>query len=418
MTSTTLGGILPPAYLVDLYAKASRGGRVFANEVNNGPLPDVGMTVIIPRLTQGLAAAAQTTQNTAVVTQDVTETDLTVNVNTIAGYSPVSRQGIERAAYSDQILFEDLTARYWSALDSYCINGTGSNNQPLGLLQTSSISTSTASTATVTGIYPKIADLIQQISTAVGGSATWRIRSLCTHGAGAGSAALDTTGRPLILPSGPRRTRSPTASLQGYGLVGQLYGLDLYVDANIPTTLGATTNTDAIIVIASEVVHLLERPQDPSLGLRADQRHGLDGQLGLLWLRRIFGWPLPCGLRSGHGCGVGTSHFLDLGRPALRSVSFTQSAGRVGVSLIDRADAFIAAEDALDREPLREWLPELLEIKNELEVLLLPAGDGPALASRRGICRRLTGIRQLIGKAELIGVEDEDNWILYAPLEA
>ena len=34
------------------------------------------------------------------------------------------------------------------------------------------------------------------------------------------------------------------------------------------------------------------------------------------------------------------------------------------------------------------------------------------------ICRRLTGIRQLIGKAELIGVADEDNWILYAPLEA
>ena len=132
VTSATLGGILPPAYLVELYAKASRGGRVFANEVNNGPLPDVGMTVILPRLTQGLAAAAQTTQNTAVVTQDPTETDLTVNVNTIAGYSPVSRQGIERAAYSDQILFEDLTARYWSALDSYCINGNGCEQSAVG----------------------------------------------------------------------------------------------------------------------------------------------------------------------------------------------------------------------------------------------------------------------------------------------
>ena len=70
MTSTTLGGIVPPQYLVDLYARAARNGRVFCNEINNQPLPDVGMSVIIPRLTQGLAAAAQTTQNTAVVTQD------------------------------------------------------------------------------------------------------------------------------------------------------------------------------------------------------------------------------------------------------------------------------------------------------------------------------------------------------------
>ena len=87
MTSATLGGIIPAQYMVDLYAKAARNGRVFANEINNSPLPDVGMSVVIPRLTQGLAAAAQTTQNTAVVTQDVTETDLTIPVNTIAGYS-------------------------------------------------------------------------------------------------------------------------------------------------------------------------------------------------------------------------------------------------------------------------------------------------------------------------------------------
>lgn len=62
VTSATLGGILPAAYLVELYAKASRGGRVFANEINNARLPDVGMSVVVPRLTQGLLAAAQTTR--------------------------------------------------------------------------------------------------------------------------------------------------------------------------------------------------------------------------------------------------------------------------------------------------------------------------------------------------------------------
>jgi len=265
ITSATLGGIIPPAYLVGLYAKASRNGRVFADQCNGSPLPDVGMSVIVPRLTQGLAAAAQTTQNTTVVTQDVTETDLTVNVNTIAGYSPVSRQGIERAAYSDQILFEDLIARYWAILDSYCINGTGSNNQPTGLLNTGSIATSTASTATVAGVWPKIADVIQQINGNMGGIG-YVADKIVMHPRRWGffEAGLDSQNRPLMTPSGPvlNAIASP-GDAAGYGYVGNMHGLRVFTDANIPTTLGATTNADAIIVMASPVVHLFERSGDP-----------------------------------------------------------------------------------------------------------------------------------------------------------
>ena len=39
-------------------------------------------------------------------------------------------------------------------------------------------------------------------------------------------------------------------------------------------------------------------------------------------------------------------------------------------------------------------------------------------STTRPSCRRLIGVRRLIGKAEMIGVEDEDDWILYVPLEA
>jgi len=158
VTSTTLGGIIPPAYLVDLYAKASRNGRVYADQANGGDLPDVGMSIVVPRLTVGLSVCVQATENTALTTSDPTEVDLTVPVRTIGGFSPVSRQSIERAAYSDRILFEDLIARYWALLDSQCINGSGAAGQILGVLGTAGISTSTASTATVAGVYPKIAD--------------------------------------------------------------------------------------------------------------------------------------------------------------------------------------------------------------------------------------------------------------------
>ncbi|HXH90785.1 MAG TPA: phage major capsid protein [Thermoanaerobaculia bacterium] len=284
VTSSTLGGIIPAQYLVDLYAKASRNGRVFADQVNGQTLPDVGMSLVVPRLTQGLSAAAQTTQNTAVVTQDPTETDLTVNVNTIAGYSPVSRQAIERAAYSDRILFEDLTARYWAVLDTYCINGSGSNNQPLGLLGTSSISTSAASTMTAAGIYPKIADIIQQIAVAVGGLG-YGATKIFMHPRRWGffEASVDSSNRPLIVPSGPGfnamgTDNNPEADV---GLVGNMHGIPVYVDPNIPTNLGTNTNEDRIIAIAHPIVHLWERSNDP-VTLSFEQQAGTSLQVQLV----------------------------------------------------------------------------------------------------------------------------------------
>jgi HK97 family phage major capsid protein len=170
ITTGTLGGLIPPQYLVDMYAKAARNGRIFADQVNRSdPLPDTGMTLIVPRLTQGTAAAVQATENNPVTTQDVTETDLDVPVRTIGGYVPVSRQTLDRAAYSEAIIFEDLIARYFAALDTSCLNGLGTSGDHLGVLQTSGVVTSSAPNATLTNVWPKIADVIQQINSNVEG---------------------------------------------------------------------------------------------------------------------------------------------------------------------------------------------------------------------------------------------------------
>lgn len=289
VTSTTLGGIIPPAYLIDLYAKASRNGRVFCDQVNNQPLPDVGMSVVIPRLTQGLSAASQATENTTVSTQDPTESDLTLNVRTIAGYSPVSRQGLERAAYSDRILFEDLIARYWAQLDTQAINGGGGSGTLLGLLQTSSIATSAASTITAAGVYPKIADVMQQISVNVGGLG-YVPDKIVMHPRRWGffAAALDSQNRPLVVPApaglNAMSVGNPDSGgiAGGYGYTGfALQGLPVYVDANVPTNLGANTNEDRILIFASPVVHLFERANDP-VTLSFEQQAGTSLQVQLV----------------------------------------------------------------------------------------------------------------------------------------
>jgi HK97 family phage major capsid protein len=309
VTSTSLGGLIPPAYLLDLYAKASRNGRVFCDTVNGQSLPDVGMSLIVPRLTVGTAAGVQATENTAVSTQDPTEVDLTVPVRTIAGYSPVSRQSLERAAYSDQILFEDLIARYWATLDQQCLNGTGSAGQILGVLQTAGISTSAASTATVVGVYPKILDLVQQIANAVGGIG-YNADAVVMHARRWAffCAALDTANRPLVEPQagqGVAFNAIAVSTGKGYGgPVGTLAGLPVFLDNNIPTNLGAGTNEDRIIVVASQASHLWERSNDP-VTVSFEQQAGTSLQVQLV----VYGYaaftagryPAASGVISGAG---------------------------------------------------------------------------------------------------------------------
>jgi HK97 family phage major capsid protein len=288
ITSGTLGGIIPPAYLIELYAKASRNGRVYADQANNGRLPDVGMSIVLPRLTTGLAAGVQATESTALTTQDPVEADLSVPVRTLGGYSPVSRQAIERAAYSDQILFEDLTARYWALLDTQCITGAGTSGTILGVLNTAGVSSSTAGTATVVGVWPKIADVIQQINTSVGGLGIYADKVIMhPRRWGFFEAALDSQNRPIFGISGQQSFNAMAQGdaagsvANGAPPVGAMHGLPVYIDANIPTNLGAGTNEDRIIVEASRVVHLFERANDP-VTLSFEQQAGTSLQVQLI----------------------------------------------------------------------------------------------------------------------------------------
>jgi HK97 family phage major capsid protein len=282
-TSTTMGGLIPPAYLLELYAKAPRNGRVYADHCNSNTLPDTGMSVILPRITTATAAGMQATENTTVTTQDPAETDLTVPVRTLAGYLPVSRQALERSAYNDRILFEDLIARLWALLDTQCLSGGGGSGTIKGVLATSGTAASTASTATIAGVWPKIADVIQQVNTNIGGLG-YSPDAIFMHPRRWGwfAAAVDSQGRPLVSPTAGNGTNTiAQGDSGGYGRVGTLQGLDVYTDASIPTTLGASTTEDRIIVHASPLVHLFERAQDPTT-LSIDQQAGSALQVNLV----------------------------------------------------------------------------------------------------------------------------------------
>jgi hypothetical protein len=88
----------------------------------------------------------------------------------------------------------------------------------------------------------------------------------------------------------------------GYGYVGNLFGLQLFVDANLPTNLGANTNSDPIIALASRCIPLLERPSDPvTLSFEAQAASSLQIQLACYGYLALVGgrYPGAIGIVSG-----------------------------------------------------------------------------------------------------------------------
>jgi len=167
----------------------------------------------------------------------------------------VSRQGLGRGAYNEEILFEDLVARYWARLDTSAIAHDGTSGTLTGLLHTTGIKTSSATAGDLIHCFANIADVIQQINTSVGGLG-YAANKIVVYPRrwGAWTATLDSTSRPLLGINGlPMFTAAGEGERSGYGFVGHVQGLPVYTDANVPTNLGTGTNEDRILIFASPV---------------------------------------------------------------------------------------------------------------------------------------------------------------------
>ena len=260
-STSSFDGLVVPQYLVDLYAPLARAGRPFADAARKHIMPQQGMSVVISRITTGTDVAYQTSQNTAAVSQDPDDTTLTVNINTIAGQNSVSKQALMRGYNIENIVLGDLIRAYNTKLDNSLLNGTGANGQPLGLagMTTGILVTYTATTGTVAGVFPKIADAIQQVQSTIYASPN----AIIMHPRRLGFflAGLDGSNRPLVVPTAnnPQNAMGVGTGLPSYGNSGySLLGLPIITDANVATNLGASTNQDSIYVVDLNECHLWE----------------------------------------------------------------------------------------------------------------------------------------------------------------
>lgn len=264
-STASFAGLVVPAYLTSLYSPLARAGRPFADAVRKHDLPPQGMSVVISRITTGTAVAYQTTENTTSISQDPDDTTLTVDVNTIAGQNSVSKQALLRGYNIENIVLSDLIRAYHTKLDDSLLNGTGSNGQPLGLngMTTGIVVTYTATTGTVAGVYPKIADAISQIQSTIYANPNAIVmhpRRLAFFLAG-----LDSSNRPLVVPNtyNPTNAMGTGLGTPPYGNSGySLLGLPIITDANVTTT--ASTDQDRIYIVDLNECHLWEEAGSPT----------------------------------------------------------------------------------------------------------------------------------------------------------
>lgn len=256
-TDTSGGYFVPPIWLNE-YVELARAGRPTANLVTNLPLPPGTDSINIPKVSTGTATAIQAADNSAVQETDLADTSVQANVKTIAGQQDLAIQLMEQSPFNfDQVVFADLAADYATKVNVQVLSGTNANNQVKGILtDTTGINTVTYTdtTATVAELYSKIADGIQKVHT----NRFMEPQVIVMHPRRWAwiTAAADTTGRPLVSPSGPGQNQVASfTAVASQRVVGELQGLPVVTDPSIPITNGAGTNEDVIIIMrASDCV--------------------------------------------------------------------------------------------------------------------------------------------------------------------
>ena len=253
------GYFVPPVWMMSQYIELARAGRAYANLVTSQPLPPGTDSINIPKVASGTATAVQTADNAAVEEQDLDDTSVTAPVRTIAGQQDVAIQLLDQSPVSfDEVIFRDLVADYATKADLQVISGSGSAGQVTGVRSTSGIVTVASATATVASVYAKIADAVQRVHT--GRFMAPTVIVMHPRRWAWFLAALDGNDRPLVVPQAgnPQNAIATLGAVAAEQVVGQMHGLPVVTDPNLPTTLGTGTNEDVIHVLRASDLLLYE----------------------------------------------------------------------------------------------------------------------------------------------------------------
>ena len=283
-SSGTGGDFVPPLYLVQQYIPLARPGRVFANRCNIHPLPPGTDVINVPKITVGSLEAVQSANAAAVASQDIATSLVAAPVVTIAGQEDISMQLLEQSPIAmDGVVFDDLSRDYDRVLDTQILSGSGTNGQHTGVLSmtqaapNTSVTATNAITVTSATFYDGSSTAGTQFRSVVKGTvaietgryeaptAIWVHPRRSASWAYAGDSATAGSGRPLFIPQkyGSLNALGELVSVPvAQGVTGELFGLPVIKDANMPTNMNAAVvgggTADPVVILKEDDLMLWE----------------------------------------------------------------------------------------------------------------------------------------------------------------
>lgn len=261
-------GLTVPQYLTDMYAPATAALRPFADACNRHALPEQGMSVNISRITTASGAALQASENAAVQETNMDDTLLTVNIQTAAGQQTISRQAIDRGSGIEDVVMQDLFNRVATTLDNTLLNQATN-----GLTNVATSVAYTDASPTGAELYPKILGAASGVEAALLAMGKPDIAVMHSRRWYWLSSQMSSTWPMVNWTNIPVQAAGVANAASSYssGPRGVLpCGLQVIVDNNVATNLGAGTNEDEVYVVPSSECHLWEDPNAPMF-IRAEQ---------------------------------------------------------------------------------------------------------------------------------------------------
>lgn len=278
-------GLTVPQYLTDFFAPNAKAMRPSIEAARQMDLPSQGMVVNVSRITGPSLVQPQIQQNNAVANQDMSDTLLTIPIQSFAGQQTMSRQAIERSTGAEEITLDDLMRTYYTAQDNAFIN------QAIdGLTNRATVNTFTAApgAGTVGALYANILAARSGLETVLLDVQEGDQLTIMHSRRWAAINSVSSNQFPFMSQMPNSRYLTGGEDLvnnYGPGYRGNFAGLNVIVDNNVPINLGAGSNQDEIYVVNRRECIWWEDPSAPVM-IRAEQTNA--ASLGVLFV--LYGY--------------------------------------------------------------------------------------------------------------------------------
>lgn len=262
------GEFAPPTWMVDAYIQLLRPGRVAAELMNHNEVPVGTSSINLPKVASGTSVALQTTQNSVLSQTDMTTSFVSTGFATLGGLQTVSQQMLDQAAINfDEVILRDLAAEHTRQVGINVLtgagDGTGTGAVVNGIFSASIPAANqiawTEATPSPKGFIGALAQGIAQFESTRFAAPT----ALLVHPRRYWwlASKSDSSGRPLIVPAGVAQNPLMTGPGQAApGYKGDLLGIPVFTDANLPTNQGAGTNQDTLVLARWSDLEFFESP--------------------------------------------------------------------------------------------------------------------------------------------------------------